>query len=94
MKTLNAFAESLGLEVIETIANRRGSFVLKVCRNREVFALKSCDPSVEDTYDRGELIRREASVLQELGKLAGEQYVDHGEDATYGSWLLLRWIDG
>lgn len=94
MKTPKDFTESLGLELIETVANRRGSLVLKVRRNGEIFALKGCDPSVEDTYDRGELVRREAVILQELGELSGEQYSDCGENAVYGSWLLLRWIDG
>jgi serine/threonine protein kinase len=94
MKTPEIFAESLGLEVIETIAHRRGSFVLKVRRNGEILALKGCDPSVEDTYDRGELVQREAVILQELGESSGKQYSNWGEDAIYGSWLLLRWIDG
>jgi len=94
MKTPKKFAESLGLELIETVANRRGSLVLKVRRNGEILALKGCDPNVEDTYDRSELVRREAVMLQELGKLSGKQYSDCGEDAVFGSWLLLRWIDG
>lgn len=94
MKIPKDFAKSLGLEFIETVANRRGSLLLKVSRNGETSALKGCDPSVEDTYDRGKLVRREVMILQELGDLAGDQHLDHGEDAVYGSWLLLRWIDG
>lgn len=93
-KTLQSFVQSLGFELVEEIANRRGSFVWKVAKDGRFFAMKGCDPDIQDTYDRQSLIRRETAILRGLGSLAGSQYADSGEDATYGAWLLLRWIDG
>ncbi len=86
--------ESLGLELIEIIEDRRGSLVLKVSRDGENFVLKCCDLSIKDDYDRGKLIRYEAVVLQEINDLIGNQYVSHGEDNLCGPWILLRWITG
>lgn len=89
-----AFTGALGVELIEPIVDRRGSLVLKVCRDGKIMALKGVDRSVSDTYDRDDLIRREAIVLRELGNAAGGQYVAHGSHPTYGMWLLLRWVEG
>ncbi len=94
MKMSQSFAQSLGFELVKEIANRRGSFVWKVAKDGHFFAMKGCDPDIQDTYDRQRLIRRETAILRELGSLAGNQYADSGEDAIYGAWLLLRWIDG
>lgn len=94
METHQNFVESLGLKLVETVVDRRGSVVLKVARDGQIFALKCSNPNVEDTYDRGKLIQHEAAILKEINSLVADQYVDSGEDEVYGAWMLLHWIDG
>ena len=86
--------EALGLKVLETIADRRGSRLHKVRRDGVVMALKSAEVGSTDTYDRSGLLVREAELLRDLGDLVGSQYIDHGVHEELGPWLLLRWLEG
>lgn len=91
---LNQFAISHGLTLLNEVANRRGSLLWRVLRGDRAFALKGCESGVDDTYDRHQLLRRESAILRELGPLIGNQHVESGEDARFGPWLLMRWIEG
>jgi serine/threonine protein kinase len=53
-------------------------------------ALKFHDRSNQSTGD----IDTEAVITRQLGGIVGDLYLRHGQDTTFGPWLLLRWIDG
>lgn len=94
MSTAQLLADSLNVELLEVVVDRRGSFLLKVQRGDDVMALKGVDSSVADTYDRAALVLHEAEILRELDVLVGNQYVDHGTLPEFGAWLLKRWVEG
>lgn len=95
MKTPTEICTHLGVELVELVAQRRGSVLLKAERSGEFVALKGYDPEEPDTYDRGELLRAEADILSRVDHLLSRStYLDYSSDAVFGEWLVTRWIDG
>lgn len=85
---------SVGCTFMREVANRRGAALLQVRQGDSLLALKLNVSNADDgAYDPIALLDREASVLQRLGGLAGNLYVDHGVFKDQ-HWLLLRWLDG
>lgn len=40
------------------------------------------------------MLQNEAKVLSQIPELTNHLYVDHGDGSEYGTWLLLRSVDG
>jgi hypothetical protein len=90
----NALLNSVGCTFVREVANRRGAALLQVRQDDSLFALKLSVSDADDgVYDPIALLDREACVLQRLGSLADNLYIDHGVFQDQ-HWLLLRWLDG
>ena len=84
----------IGVKYIETIADRRGSLVLRVQRDNERLILKL--HTGEDTTEantKPQLLLREADILSKIPHLTNNLHVDHGT-IREKHWLLTREIDG
>ncbi len=87
--------EALGMELVEVIAQRRGSILLKARRHGQIVAVKGYDPDETDTYDRKQLLVTEADLLREVnGYLSEPLFVDFVSNPTDGTWLTTRWVEG
>lgn len=84
----------IGLTYVETIADRRGSVVMRVKRGRERFTLKlHMEDGTDIAAQKSELLLREAAILAEIPHLTRKLYVDHGTSGAQ-NWLLLREVAG
>jgi serine/threonine protein kinase len=82
------------LKYVETVADRRGSVVLRVTRNNERLNLKLfTEDGSKEAAHKAALLLREADLLSRIPHLTRNLYVDHGTSAGK-HWLLLREIDG
>ncbi len=86
----------LGAELIEAVAQRRGSVLLKARENDgRIVAIKGYDPDETDTYDRKDLLDKEAQILKEVNPfLSTELFVAYTPIKGSGNWLTTKWIDG
>ena len=85
----------LGVELVDVIAHRRGSVLLKAVKDGRTVAIKGYDPSETDTYDRKELLDREAVTLEAVNPFLGVNlFVDYVSVDASSSWLITEWIDG
>lgn len=84
----------LGLQYLETVADRRDTLVLKVVRDGKPMVLKlHSDGESEESKNKARLLAREAEILSQIPHLTSHLYVGHGEsDGKH--WLLIREIDG
>lgn len=96
MTKYGAVCEALGVRYLETVSDRRGSVLLKAQEaDGSIVALKGCDVTTVDDYDRHELLRREAEVLRQIGGLLGEPlFHEYCRTSAHGDWLVMEWIDG
>ena len=86
--------DEIGLEYIETIADRRDTLVLKVSRGDERTVLKlHSDGEREESKSKARLLAREAEILLQIPHLTNHLYVGHG-GSDGKRWLLIRDIDG
>lgn len=84
---------ALELEPLEIISSRRGAIVALVSgRNDSAqYALKTSVESEDNAYNQSNVIEREANILQSLGEVSDDLYVDsHSSDDN--TWLLTRWF--
>lgn len=88
------FLKDLGLDHVETIADRRNTLALKVVRDgvHMVLKLAVTDGSKESEH-KAQLLLHEADVLSQIPDLTNNLYVDHGE-SNGRHWLLIREIEG
>ena len=77
---------SLSLECLEEITNRRGARMLKLRSKEEHFGLKIAT-------DSAQAIAREASILQGLQGFTDHMLVD-SNTLENRPWLLIKWIEG
>lgn len=86
--------DELGLELVETILDRRGTLALRVSRDDQhlVLKLQSEDGSEESSH-KAKLLVREGEILSQIPQLTNRLYVGHGE-ASGRRWLLIREING
>lgn len=95
MTDVSEICSQLDAELLDTIAQRRGSVLLKARRDGNVVAVKGYDLAEKDTYDRKELLDKEAEILEEVDSFLGNTlfvaYVATGES---DKWLITKWIDG
>jgi serine/threonine-protein kinase len=86
--------DELGLEYIETVADRRDTLALKVLRDdkRMVLKLSSVGES-EESKSKARLLAHEAEILSQIPHLTNRLYVGHGENGGR-QWLLIREING
>lgn len=90
----STICKQLGAELIEAVAQRRGSVLLKARKDGNVLAIKGYDLDETDTYDRKELLDKEAQILKEVNPFLGSSlFVDY-VSLTSGNWLITQWIDG
>ncbi len=84
----------IGVEYLETIADRRDTLVLKVVRGGKHMILKlHSDGESEESKSKAKLLGREAEILSQIPYLTNHLYVGHGKsDGKH--WLLIREIDG
>lgn len=84
----------IGLECLETIADRRDTLAIKVARDGRNMVLKLASiGESEESKSKTRLLIHEAEVLSQIPQLTNELYVGHGEDSGR-HWLLVREIDG
>lgn len=84
---------ALFLEPIKIVSSRRGALVAWVYSSHDnaQYALKASVKSEGDAYNQCHVIEREADVLQSLGSVSDDLYVDsHSSDES--PWLLTRWF--
>lgn len=92
-ETQNLLRE-IGLEYIETVADRRDTLVLRVSRGDERMILKlHSDGESEESKSKARLLAREAEILSQIPHLTNRLYVGNGENGGK-RWLLIRDIDG
>jgi len=85
----------LGLTFIDAIEQRRGSVLFKARLESEVYAVKGYDLEESDTYDRKQLLEREAAITREVSPhLQQALFVNYVRDETANNWLITHWIDG
>jgi len=86
--------DKIGLECIETIADRRDTLALKVARDGRNMVLKLASiGESEESKSKTRLLIHEADVLSQIPQFTDGLYVGHGED-NGRHWLLVREIDG
>lgn len=91
----SAICKQLEVEFIEAVAQRRGSVLLKARKDGHIVAIKGYDLDEVDTYDRKELLDKEARILKEVNPFLGSSlFVDYVSTQGLGNWLIIRWIDG
>jgi len=91
---LHELLNKLGLKYTGTIADRRGTIVLRVTRDGAPLILKlHSDSEDEDSRRKEKLLIRESEILTQIPQLTNRLYVEHGTN-NKTHWLLIREIDG
>src|SRR3989338_4849403 len=86
--------DEIGLEYVETVADRRDTLVLKVTRNGKRMVLKLASVGEnEESKSKMKLLVHEAEMLSQIPQLTNNLYASHGESGGR-HWLLIREIDG
>lgn len=95
MINLSDISSTLGLTFVDAIEQRRGSVLFKACLESEVYAVKGYDLEESDTYDRKEILEREATITREVSSLLQQDlFVKYVSNETASNWLITRWVDG
>lgn len=91
-----ALTSKLNLEVTDVIADRRSTLALRVQGQDKQMVLKLVNSDDEDGSQlrKKNMLQNEAKVLSQIPELTNHLYVDYGDDSEYGTWLLLRSVDG
>lgn len=95
-KNSRELISDLQIKVVEVIADRRSTLVLKVIRGTQQMILKLArEPKEkeEDVHRKEQLLKRESVILSQIPELTNHLYVDHGS-LNQRPWLLLRDVVG
>ena len=95
MINVSDISSVLGLTFVDAVEQRRGSVLFKARQDSEMYAVKGYDLEESDTYDRKELLEREAAITREVSPhLQQDLFVKYVRDETANNWLVTRWVDG
>lgn len=93
-KSAESLLNELGCSYVETVADRRGTLILKVRRASDFFVLKLCgNDGSRAASAKKRLLEAEANMLRNTPQLTNGLYVADGSYKA-SPWLMIRAVDG